>query len=503
MNPWEKYGSSDQQAPWEKYGAAPPSAPAGEPSALSRAAGSFWDKIGGKQLEALAGAAKNGDAGKAVDTLKGILNGVASEGPRIMDQLNQAGDAASHGSLRGFLHHVITAVPVVGPMSDAGAHEISEGKIPEAVGTAAALAFPGVAKEVAPSREALASAGTAARGAAKGAYQAATETVPLTKLGVEVSLPKPLVTGAAAATAARVVGLPHELGAVVGAAAPIVKGAVEGAKAALAERVQRAVESLKTPEAEAPPATGPGVPPSPEPTPTPTPQAAAPAPAVVEPPAALLEDIAQGQTGKPFRRLNATQQAQIKDIALRVSNPKLAGPQLVPQSAPKVVSQEVSGTLAGNQAPAAPSAVQDLAQQLRDEMAKSGTLPPAPETVDPKALADNFREIPDAMRRPMADANYRAVKEGNAHPDTAGPVYEAAGRADKSSAVSRALFEQGIPADHAESQLTRTTWKMLFQQIGERDPSPETIAETLFQLRKLEKAAELSKPLVQEITRKK
>lgn len=63
---------------------------------------------------------------------------------------------------------------------------------------------------------------------------------------------------------------------------------------------------------------------------------------------------------------------------------------------------------------------------------------------EPTALADLMRDVPDAMRKSIADANYRAVKEGGAAPETAGPTYEAANRAIKVSAVAKALIDNGV-----------------------------------------------------------
>ena len=70
--------------------------------------------------------------------------------------------------------------------------------------------------------------------------------VPFRKFGIPISVPKPLVTGILQArTAAAAVGLPRELGGVVGAASPIVAGAVRGARAALAERAAQAAAAAE------------------------------------------------------------------------------------------------------------------------------------------------------------------------------------------------------------------------------------------------------------------
>src|SRR5215831_9387570 len=64
----------------------------------------------------------------------------------------------------------------------------------------------------------------AVKGAATGAAQAATEMVPLRRMGVSISVPKPVATAAAGAAGARLMGLPAEVGAAVGGVSPIIRG---------------------------------------------------------------------------------------------------------------------------------------------------------------------------------------------------------------------------------------------------------------------------------------
>lgn len=177
-------------------------------------------------------------AQKSLDTLKGLASGLVNEGPRIMKELDSAGEAIRKGDWGMAAHHAAGAAPFIGAAVQNAGAELERGDTSAAAGHTAALFAPFVAAKAPALARAAADtdAGAAVIGGVKGAAKAATETVPLTRMGVNISLPKPLVTGAAAATAARAVGLPHELGAAVGAAAPIVRGAFKGAKAAIAER---------------------------------------------------------------------------------------------------------------------------------------------------------------------------------------------------------------------------------------------------------------------------
>lgn len=74
-------------------------------------------------------------------------------------------------------------------------------------------------------------------GAAKGAYNSATEMVPFRYRGHEIDVPKPILGAAAGGGAGWLTHIPgaKEFGAITGGLAPIVKGAYEGGKAGLNE----------------------------------------------------------------------------------------------------------------------------------------------------------------------------------------------------------------------------------------------------------------------------
>ena len=98
------------------------------------------------------------------------------------------------------------------------------------IGTGAMLAAPGALKAI------PAEVGTALKGGAVGALKGAVGTTDLTRMGVSVKVPEVAAGVAVGGAAAQLMGLPHELGVIAGGAVPILRGAVRGAKSALAER---------------------------------------------------------------------------------------------------------------------------------------------------------------------------------------------------------------------------------------------------------------------------
>jgi len=81
-------------------------------------------------------------------------------------------------------------------------------------------------------------------GAGKGAVRGATEMVPLRRHGVGLDVPAPIAGASLGGFAGWASHVPHgsEIGAAIGAAAPIVKGAVGGIKEALADPNARFLE---------------------------------------------------------------------------------------------------------------------------------------------------------------------------------------------------------------------------------------------------------------------
>jgi hypothetical protein len=149
----------------------------------------------------------------------------------------------------------VAMLPIVGQGATATAARMQKqfdaGNYTGMLGSAAGFVAPfatGAAgdllKENAPAiADAARTAGTAVKGGAAGAAKAATETAQFKGF----SLPGGNVMAGAVAGgyAAHALGLPSEAGAVVGAAAPVVRGAVSGARAALAARVAKIAAAQK------------------------------------------------------------------------------------------------------------------------------------------------------------------------------------------------------------------------------------------------------------------
>lgn len=195
---------------------------------IENAAKNFWQEL------------SNAGAGMVNMATSNPLTTLKSIG-ESQDALRQkAADALSRGDIVEAARHALSyAIPVVGPSIDARGDQAQQGDISGALGGAAAIGAMGAAPgglehpAVAPALEA---AGTALRGAAKGAAKAAVEPINYGRL--HIPLPAPV---AGAMTGKYIAGTP---GAAIGAAVPIVRGAVQGARAALADRIAAATESL-------------------------------------------------------------------------------------------------------------------------------------------------------------------------------------------------------------------------------------------------------------------
>lgn len=214
----------------------------------------------------------------------------------------------------------------------------------------------------------------------------------------------------------------------------------------------------------------------------------APVPADAAPPAAdidLLNEISQAQAGKPFAKLTLQGQSTVKMLAAHVVED-------IPAQTAPVVSQ-----------PPAPTALitkADIAKRaLADEMLKSGSATPEmlgepgaePMVPDAKALKTLMRDLPTGGPRAIAKANYA----GNQEPAQAAAVYEAAGRAEKSQALSQMLYDEGL----SSRQVARWSPKAWEAAAGDRGMptafSKESQGEVIQMLRKMEKTIPKERPV--------
>ena len=216
-------------------------------------------------------------------TPAGPIGGVAAiSGIRELDKgWKPALQAAAEGALTGAALEVMTPasrwVRMTGAAAMTYARDILSGVPKEqALSNAASMAgltalgpSGGVTySEMFPrTADVIGTAGTAAKGAVTGAVKGAFEPVPVRRFGIPIKVPKVLVTAPAGAAAAWSVGLPKEVGAVVGGTAPFVTGAFRGVRGALAERAAArarpapagAPETTAAPETPAAPRPGPPV----------------------------------------------------------------------------------------------------------------------------------------------------------------------------------------------------------------------------------------------------
>lgn len=400
------------------------------------------------------------------------------------------------------------------------AGQVKDGNLSGAAGTLVGGYGVPAALGAAGGTEAVRSIPTAVKGAVSGAADAATEMVPFSRYGVKISAPKPVVTGAAGAAAARLMGLPATAGAAVGAAAPVVKGAISGARAALADRLAAIGEKSAAAERAAAAAAPKRLPAAPDasfvrsvpaepPTPkgllgpgrtiiTPAPSdgsfvpavpdasfvrsvpaeypqvegGRAPAAAAPAPPAedtALLDGIAQGQAKMPFAKLAPAQQEAVRAIARRIQDPTPLTEQPAPLPARRApdpgpgpaVSAEAPQTPVRQPAPAA---TQDPAAPVQTEVNQPET-PPVLES--PRSPYSSSGELKSPQLRAME------IIGDN--------------RGKRASAMAKALHENGIPLSDAKN-IDATQWKSLNDSTGGKDPkgpSQETIDATLGELGKL------------------
>lgn len=401
---------------------------------------------------------------------------------------------------------------MIGALPGGGtALKVRDGNYAGAAGDVAGMATLGAATHLAAGDSAVA-AGT--RGALKGAAQGAVE--PINYGPLKLPIPASWVGGGAGAAAAAHMGIPTAIGTAVGAATPIVKGAIRGAKAALADRLaaigeksaaaERAAAAaapkrlpaapdasfVRSVPAEAPPPPQPKgllgpsrtlITPAPEdasfvrsvPAEYPqveggrAPAAAAPAPPA-ELPMDLLDEIAKGQAkGKPFAKLAPEDQEAVRAIARRIQDPTPLTEQPAPLPARRApdpgpgpsVSAEAPQTPVRQPAPAAtpgPAAPQP-AEVNRPET------PPVLENARSPYLSSGELKSPQLRAMEIIGDN----------------------RGKRASAMAKALHENGIPLSDAKN-IDATQWKSLNDSTGGKDPkgpSQETIDATLSELGKL------------------
>lgn len=222
-----------------------------------------------------------------------------------------------------------------------------------------------------------------------------------------------------------------------------------------------------------------------------------PAPAI--PP--IWDDIARGQGGKSYSALPPEAQATVRDIATRIESASATAPP-IPMRMPEPRRPVMTDQPAPPTAAPAPASkpmepmrvsgaeVLSLEDQLQTslDMVRSGqrpspVIPPDP-TVEVAPIVEGMRPMEPGMRTEMARSNYRAVKQGQSAPETAGAAFEAAGRGNKAGNAATMLYDEGLTARKV-ARWDDARWKQEFETRGLKPPSKATIQETKVQLRQM------------------
>lgn len=118
--------------------------------AVANAGEKFWDWTG-KPVAMALGLSGGTDAergAKAREAQKQIVGGIMNEPARVRQELTNALDAFVAGNPRATMHHVLTAVPVVGEGINQAAQEFNSGDTSSGVGHMLAITSPAIAKEL-------------------------------------------------------------------------------------------------------------------------------------------------------------------------------------------------------------------------------------------------------------------------------------------------------------------------------------------------------------------
>jgi hypothetical protein len=527
--PWEKYQGGAPAGPWEKYGAPPPSAPDYQTAAKQSTGSMVGDGlagVGAGAIHTLIGAYKLlrmvpgvGDKlpapsdfieslGTEPDTIAGHVGKYgeqagefvipASKAAKITEGAGlitrAAGQAAAAGGTR--------AVQTGGdPRQTADAAAL--GALGPVVGAAAGAGGRAIA-HAAENNPALIKAAKSLTGNLAGALSprlrfGAGAVGDVADIASALSGKVAAASEAAETEAAQLDDIARGMGAKGGFKALDLKGqnTVRDLAAKIAESpsgsrppVQAGTPAPQAPQASAPPPEAPSVQ---QATPTPQPQPGrpintfvpggpvrppvAPAPVAVAPTvqaapsvAAPVAEIPANATPAELGKFPAPQVAEwLKGRNMPATRPlpvarvATAGTELVPK-------------------PASAPPPASIAQQLADEMTKSGTA--TPEMLADSGIRDLLRDAPGGMGKAIAKANYA----GNQEPAVAAQVYEAGARADKAHKLADALYKGGIPYEDA-LRMDPDHWQMLSKALGVNTPSKQSIGETLFRLQRLEAPA--------------
>lgn len=123
--------------------------PDSSPSPLAKLGSAFWEGIGGKAaMDIIGGASRDPErAKKALETVKGLVHGIANEPSRFQHEGAEFYNSLIHGDKPGdAAYHLAGAVPVVGAGAQQVAHDFENKDYATGFGHALALLLPFAAK---------------------------------------------------------------------------------------------------------------------------------------------------------------------------------------------------------------------------------------------------------------------------------------------------------------------------------------------------------------------
>lgn len=395
---------------------------------------------------------KKGEYSEGVrHSLSYFLNAI----PGLGAALDEAGNKAGSGDYKGAIADTAAL-----------ATQIGAGKVGPAVLDAATEpgALANAANVVAqPARTAVA----VAKGAAQGAWDGATEPVAHGRFGLKV--PASLANAGVGGYVGSHVGLPG-VGAVVGGAYPLIKGAVRGGKLALEDlRTPPSVEKIPLSAESLPenvvPINTPGVAP------------------VLKPDLSL--------EGVPFDKLHpALQKVVLEAAGKEKSVPASPAPPSVDLAPPPSVEQVAAPEPQGAEKPRTQSQIIDdeLRAGLDPRTGKSRILPqpPAPQSPAQPAPAPappQAQPLAPPMNGAPPEGAYPIPEEAKTQPLGAPrEAYEAAARTAKARGLARWLNSAGVKYEQAAS-LKPEDWAREAAAAHYALPSPKTIEQALNELK--------------------
>lgn len=212
----------------------------------------YWDKINPVTgAQGIAHAVAN-----PATTFKDYGSQTEELGKKAVDSF-KSGDYVS--GVRHGLSYFLNAIPGLGSALDEAGNKAEKGDVKGAIADTAALAtqlaaakaIPAVADAAAEPgavtnavKNAAETTGAVVKGAASGAKEGLTGMTNVHVKGLPIKVPDVVAGATAGAGVARMVGVPHELGAAVGAVSPVAYRAYQGVREALTDLAQkRAVAS--------------------------------------------------------------------------------------------------------------------------------------------------------------------------------------------------------------------------------------------------------------------